>query len=228
MNIFEKIKFILKKPKAIIITGNGRQRAKEAIFQILKPRLRIGEDVLIFETDLTNYSDREKAKFLIRHSSLPVLAVIHFDKDFSAGEKKDIVRSKKLAKNLPPYGHLILNFDDETAKRIKEEDNLKETTFGFQEGADFQVTDVKLNTQAQPSDKAGRRVEMNECSSTNGINFKINYKGSIVPVWLTSEPDSDERARKEQIYSVMGAVVAGTVLGLNLVEISNVLKSYPH
>ncbi len=135
---------------------------------------------------------------------MPILIITHFgdippDKDFFAGERKDMAQIKKLAKILPHYGHLILNFDDETVREIKEETNLKEITFGFQEGADFRATDINLNP---------------------GTNFKINYKGNTVPIWL------EKIFGKEQIYSALGAAVVGTIFGLNLVEISNILKDY--
>ena len=55
---------------------------------------------------------------------------------------------------MPAHGYLILNFDDETVREIRDETNLKELTFGFQEKADFRATDIKLNS---------------------GTNFKINY-----------------------------------------------------
>lgn len=226
MNIFEKIKLLFKKPKIIIVAGEGRSCAKEAIFQVLKPYFKIEQGVLIFETDLTPHQTwwaAEKLKFLIKHSSLPILVVTHvgdipFDKpsqvlsnkiwegkDFFAGEIEKTIEIRKLAKSLPSRGYLILNFDDETVREIKDETNLRELSFGFQEGADFQATDIKLN---------------------NGTNFKINYKGSIVPVWLAPTPKFGVGVGKEQIYSALAATAVGTIFGLNLVEISQALKNY--
>ena len=204
MDFLSKIKFLLKKPKVIIVTGEGRGCAREAIFQVLKPYFEIGKNILLFETDLTDYPNREKFKFLVRNSPLPILVVTQVgdippDKNFFAGEKEKTVEIRKLAKSLPPYGYLILNFDDETVREIKAETNLKEITFGFQEGADFQATDIKLNT---------------------GTNFKINYKGNTVPLWL------EKLFGKEQIYSALAGAVCGTIFDLNLVEISQALKNY--
>ena len=201
MNVFEKIKFILRKPKVIIVTGSGRSCAREAIFQVLNQHFKVGDEILLFETDL---KDKKEFEFFVKKSSLPILVVTHigdipFDKDFFAGEKEETIEIRKLAKISPPYGHLILNFDDETVREIKDETNLKELTFGFQEGADFQATDVKLNS---------------------GTNFKVNYRGNIVPIWL------EKLFGKEQIYSALAAIAVGTIFGLNLVEISQSLKSY--
>jgi len=211
--IFEKIKFIFRKPKVVIVTGEGRACAKEAISQVLNEHFKIDNEILIFETDL---EDIGKFKFLVKKSSQPVLVVTHigdipFDKDsnppstlpqagpFFAGEREKTVEIRKLAKLMPAQNFLVLNFDDETVREIKDETNLKEITFGLQEGADFQATDIKLNT---------------------GTNFKINYKGNVVPVWL------EELFGKEQIYSALSAAAVGTIFGLNLVEISQALKNY--
>jgi len=207
-NFLSKLKFILKKPKVIIVIGEGRSCAKEAIFQVLKPYFKIGQELFLFETDLTNYPGGEKFKFLVRKSSLPVLVVTHvgdipFDKDFFDGDKKKTVQIRELAKILPVYGYLILNFDDETVREIKDSNPPTAPshiiTFGFQEGGDFRATDVKLN---------------------HGTNFKINYKGNIVPVWL------EGLFGKEQTYSALSAAAVGMVFGLNLVEISQALKNY--
>lgn len=192
MNVFEKIKFFLKKPKVVIIIGNGSARAKEAISQILKQHFRIGEEVLILETDfnISKFSDFE---FLIKNSSLPVFVVNQ--------NKENTNQVLKLAKLMPPFGNLILNFDEEIIKEMKDliNLNLKILTFGFRAGADFQATDITFNTRT---------------------NFKLNYQGNIIPIWL------DYIASEKEISNTLVAIVVGTIFNLNLVEISQSLKNY--
>lgn len=204
LKLYQKINFLFKKPKLVIVTGKGKKTAKEAILQVLKPYFKIENEIFLFESDLKNSREQKEFEFLIKNSSLPILVVTHcadipFDKYFFAAEIKDTLLVRKLAKILPPFGYLVLNFDDETVREIKAETNLKELTFGFQEGADFRATDVKLNM---------------------GTNFKLNYQGNIVPIWL------EKVFGKEQIYAGLASVVVGTIFGLNLVEISQVLKNY--
>ncbi len=199
MGIFRKIKFFLKKPKVIIVTGEGRTCAAEAISKVLKQGLETDKKVLVFETDLEN---QKKFEFLIRKSSLPILIVTRVgdippDKDFFAGDRGKTAKIRELAKIMPAQGYLLLNFDDETVREIKSEAHT--LTFGFQERADFRASDIKLNT---------------------GVNFKINYKGNIVPVWL------EKLFGKEQIYSALAAAGVGVIFDLNLVEISQALKNY--
>lgn len=198
INIFNKIKFILKRPKVVIVAGEGRACTAEAIREVLK---HDKNKILVIETELLKIDD---FKFLVKKSSLPILVVTHigdipFDKDFFAGPREKTKEIIKLAKILPTRGFLILNFDDETAREIKTESNAHSLTFGFQEGADFQASDIKLNT---------------------GVNFKINYKRNIVPVWL------EKLFGKEQIYSALAAAGIGVIFDLNLVEISQALKNY--
>jgi len=216
-NFLSKLIFFWKKPKIIIITGQGKTCAAEAIFQVLRQHFRVGrltnfpsslsfgqilsKEILIFESKIEK---AENFNFLIKKSSLPILLVTHigdvpFDKDFFAGDKEKTEEIRKLARILPSQGYLILNFDDETVREIKDETNLKELTFGFQERADFRASDIRLN---------------------NGTNFKINYKGNIVPIWL------EKLFGKEQIYASLSAISIGVIFDLNLVEISQLLKNY--
>lgn len=195
INLLSNLLFLWRRPKVIIVTGNGRKTAKEAIYQVLKQYFQLGKEILLFESDLKNLKELKKFKFLVKNSSLPILLVTHIG-DIPSPETKEI---QKLARILPSQGYLILNFDDETVREIKDITNFNTLTFGFQEGADFKASDIRLN---------------------NGTNFKINYKGNIVPIWL------EKLFGKEQIYASLSAVSIGVIFDLNLVEISQLLKNY--
>ena len=199
-SIFNKLKFLLKRPRVIVITGNSRQTAKEAIFQVLKPYFKTGRHppttlpsfawaprILILE------SEEEKIKdlaFYLKNSKKAVLVITPGVKEMAS-----------FAKKLPLKTNLIFNFDfdNEIIREIKDMTGLNTLTFGFQEGADLRVTDINLNQET---------------------NFKINYQGNIVPVWL------EGILGKEQIYDTLAAACVGTILDLNLVEISQALKNY--
>lgn len=232
MNLLSKLKFILKKPKLIVVVGSGRTSAKKAVFQVLSRHpqapersegwrrrnlLRPGKDILLSESDLKNPRDIEELKFLIDRSSLFVLVATHTgdilsERDSFAGNKETIEEIRKLSKTILPQNWLILNFDDEAAREMSDMSNLKTITFGFQQGADFQASDINLNGRdARSASVAGEPVL--------GTNFKINYKGNIVPVWL------EGICNKEQIYSALAAACVGTIFDLNLIEISQALKN---
>jgi len=216
MDFLTKIIFHFKKIKIVLITGKGRNYTSEAIWQVLSPRFKVKKiiektpnifDVLankifIIETDLKNQKIFKKIVNLTKFSQLPILVVTHIgeipiNSDFFAGDKKETVEIRKLAQLIPPYGFLILNFDDKTVGEIDDITNIKNFTFGFKEQADFRASDVHANT---------------------GTNFKINYKGKIIPIW------QENLFGKEYIYSALATSCVGIVLGLNFVEISEALK----
>jgi UDP-N-acetylmuramoyl-tripeptide--D-alanyl-D-alanine ligase len=156
--VFGKIKYLLQKKPVIVIAGEGRTLAKEAISLLIK-------GAMIFSFD---DSKIKKSEFFLKSSPISVLVVTHvgeipFDRDYFAGEKEKIKNTVELAKSLPPTCYLVLNYDDETVREIDDVTNLHTFTFGFSERADFFASDLKFN---------------------HGINFKVNHKGSVVPFWL--------------------------------------------
>ncbi len=205
MNFLTKFIFLLRKPKVIIVAGKGRTFTTRAIYQVLRPHFRIEKlvektpnilsifkkEIFLIETGLRSPGFSKKLNYWIKLSQLPILVVTRVDDE--TGE------TRKLAKMIPVYGFLILNFDDERIREINNIKSLKTLTFGFQEGADFRASDIHTNT---------------------GINFKINYKGNIIPVWF-KKPSG-----KEQIYGALAANSVGIIFGLNFIEISKALKNY--
>ena len=201
MTLINKIKFFLSRPKVIVVSGRGRGTAREAIYHVLKGHFKIGKEILLSV-------DTEDSIFHLKNSQLPILAVTHVgdyhpDKEFFDGDVRDIHKAAELAGVLPAHGRLILNFDDETVREIKDESIAHPLTFGFGARADIRASDVVLTKISSP-----------------GTNFKINYDGNIVPVWL------EMLFGKENIYAALTAAAVGEALGLNLVEISEGLKSY--
>jgi UDP-N-acetylmuramoyl-tripeptide--D-alanyl-D-alanine ligase len=192
--ILNKIKYLFEKKPVIVITGEGRSLLQKAISFLIK------------NSQIFSLEDKEikKSEFFLRNAPLSILVVTHvgdipFEREYFAGEREKLINTIELAKTLPSNCYLVLNYDDETVREIENITKLHTFTFGFSEKANFFITDVKLN---------------------RGINFKINYKGSIVPFWL------EGTFGKEQIYTALAATVVGTIFGKNLVEISQEIKKY--
>ncbi|HUV81237.1 MAG TPA: hypothetical protein VMW21_01815 [Patescibacteria group bacterium] len=186
LNIFLKIKFLLKKPIVIVLIGGEKKALRKAIGRVLNESFKIGRDVFIFETESGKIG---KLVFFLKHSKLPILAI-----NDSAG----VFPSKKL----PANTYFVLNCDESKIKaNLADFDDFKTLRFGFKEGVrekyDIFVSDIKIN---------------------GNTNFKINYQGKIVPFWLAGVYDNEE-----QIYAILTAVSVATILGLNLVEISQSL-----
>jgi len=200
-DFFSKIKFTFKKQKVVVITGNARKNTFNAVNQVLRSRFKIGEDVLIFEVEDKKISDYE---FFLKSSKESVLIVtntvdIPSDSDFFTGERELIKNTSKMVKSLPESVGLVLNFDDETSREAGDSTKLKILTFGLQDRAKLKANNFKIN---------------------GGTNFKINYKGNTIPIWL------EKTFGKEQIYSALASCCVGIIFGLNLVEISEALKNY--
>jgi len=179
-----KLSFFLRRPPLIVVTGNTRQIVKEAISQLLKSYFRIEKEVLILESEEDKIKD---LAFYLKNSRKSAVVIT-----------QGVREASSLIKTLPAPTNLILNFDENICREIKNTANLNAITFGFQEGADLRVTDIKFNHET---------------------NFKINYKGNIVPVWLKGI------LSKEQIYDTLATASVGTIFNLNLIEISQTLKS---
>ncbi|MBI2042355.1 MAG: hypothetical protein HYT21_01190 [Candidatus Nealsonbacteria bacterium] len=197
--LFEKIKFIFRKPTLILVAGAAQKTAREAIAGVA------GKEVLVFEAASKTPNEW---KFFIERSQLPILVVSHIgeyhpEKEFFAGELKDAKEISVLAKMLPAHGHLILNYDDETVRDMHGQSKAHPLFFGLGARADIQASDIVLTQFPE-----------------TGTNFKINYEGKTVPVWL------EKLFGKEHVYAALAAAAAGEILGLNLVEISGSLKRY--
>lgn len=203
MDLLTKIIFHLKKTKIIIIAGRERNYAADSVLKVLRPYFSVEKfstkmpniftllknQVIIIEiSELTN-KILKKAIKLTQFSCLPIFV-------FTESGEKEVEKIKEVAKQMPSYGFLILNFDDKKVVGIKSGAGAKTLTFGFEEGADFRASDVNTN---------------------HGANFKINYEGKIIPIW-------QEFVGKEHIYAALAASCVGVALGLNFVEISDVLK----
>lgn len=72
--------------------------------------------------------------------------------------------------------------------------------------AELQVSDIKMNGQ--------------------GINFKVSYRGSVVPFWLVGEPGITAEKAKSKIQEALVVVAMGLAIDSNLVEISQALKNF--
>jgi len=203
--LLNKIKFYIKKPPVIVLIGQGSQTAKEAILAVLTPHFKIDKELLIYQANFDNLTD---LKFLLKNSKQPILLASHTseyysDKEFFPGDNKIAENILKIADFLPSRGYFIFNYDDEAVRDISQKIKTGQLSFGFGIRADLRASDIVL-TQ----------------SPNLGTNFKINYQGKIVPIWLKN------LFGKENIYAALAAAMVGEILGINLVEISNGLKEY--
>jgi len=121
---------------------------------------------------------------------------------------ENIAKEKgNLVAQLNEKGLAILNGDNEYVLKIKDRISADISTCGFSEGNDFQATDL-----AFAYSKGGEEI--------SGLTFKLNYKGTIIPVRL------NKVLAKHQIYAALLATAVGVRMGINLVEIAEALENF--
>jgi len=113
----------------------------------------------------------------------------------------------KLAKAVKEGGYVILNGDDESVFKIKEKTKANTVCYGFSEGLDI----VASNYHIVFREENGRSVP-------EGVTFKVDYRGNIVPVRLSGV------FGKQAVYTALAAFATGGVFGLNLIEMSEILS----
>ncbi|MCX6780299.1 MAG: Mur ligase family protein [Candidatus Magasanikbacteria bacterium] len=85
---------------------------------------------------------------------------------------KKIAQEKRIIiSHLQRDGFAVLNFDNEMVMQNANMTKAEVITFGFKAGANFQATDINI-------------IINEKTSWPTGLNFKLNYEGNIVPVFL--------------------------------------------
>ena len=112
-----------------------------------------------------------------------------------------------LIENLDKKGLAILNYDNEAAREMIETSKAKVLTYGLKAGADLQAQDIVYNFT-----KGNYEL--------SGVNFKLDYQGSIVPVFM------DNVMSETGLYAALAAAAVGLYFKMNLVEIAAALKDF--
>lgn len=115
-----------------------------------------------------------------------------------------------LVKSLGEEKLAVLNIDNRHIARIKNQLKARVLTFGFSEEADVRATDELYNYSSED----GKEPEI------RGLSFKLNYKGTFIPMRLNYV------LAKHNIYAALAAVCVGIEMGLNLIEIGVALENF--
>lgn len=123
----------------------------------------------------------------------------------------DIINIKKekqvLIENVDSQGLAILNYDNEGTRAMVEASKARVLTYGLQDGANLQAQDIVFNFTKGNYELAG-------------INFKLNYDGSIVPVFM------DNVLTESALYAALAGAAVGIYFKMNLVEIAQALRDF--
>ncbi len=135
--------------------------------------------------------------------------ISHSHTEFFKTIKKIAQEKKHIITHLNSDGLAVLNFDNEMVMQQATSTKAEIMTYGLKEGADLRATDINIiydETTGWPK----------------GLNFKVNYKGSVVPGFLPGF------VAEHLISSALAGLCAGIYFGLNLVEgIESLKKQKP-
>lgn len=112
----------------------------------------------------------------------------------------------KLIEQLPKDGYAVLNFDNEKTRKLKDISKAKVITYGFDEKADVQAKELNFS--------------LGKAGEVQGINFKLSYKGSSVPVFLLNSLGTSA------VSACLAGAAVGIIQGMNLIEIAQSLKNF--
>lgn len=165
-------------------------------------------DILILELNIKKPGDVDYLiSYIHFHIGIVVSSELVQPSVFS-NIKKLSAEFELMVSRLSKDGIAILNIDDEMIKAMKTKANVM--TFGVLNDADLKANEPAISVNNEDEDKL----------PIKGISFKINYKGSVVPILIP------EVLGTHQIYSVLAAIMCGLVYQMNLSEISNILREY--
>ncbi len=196
MGILFKFLFYLKKPKLVVVFDDDAKTA-QTIYNLIKQEVK-SEEVSSFIGGL-RILDKE---VLIIDSKERAVDLDFLTKESSGVfivlgkeiDKSSIRRIKKLSSIAGRK--MILIGELFSVNQVEIAKNLIYSV-GFEKNCDFYITDLNI---------------------TNATNFKINYEGDIVPFWLK------EKLKRKDIITISFAVAVATLLGINLVKISQKIK----
>lgn len=119
-----------------------------------------------------------------------------------------------LVESLKDGSFAAINIDNPEIAKLKsksKKDNITFLTFGFSDEADIQAKEVFYNYSQE---------ENNTHDEIRGLSFKLNYKGTSLPVRLNNI------LAKHNIYAALAGVAVGIGFKLNLVEIAAALENF--
>lgn len=133
--------------------------------------------------------------------------ISHAHTEFFKTIKRIAQEKRIILSHLGNDGFAILNYDCPLVLENAGVTKAEKISYGLKEGADLRATDINVITDESTL-------------MPLGLNFKVNYKGNIVPVFLPGFVSNTI------IPAALAAVSVGTVYGINLVEAAEALRGF--
>ena len=166
--------------------------------------------VLEYGADKPGDIKRLASKFKPHIGVVTAVGEVPVHVEYFSGPEGVAKEKGRLVEALSASDFAVLNFDDLAVLEMKERTKAKVFTYGFGDGLPGQGAMVRVSN-FEPWIENG---------IPEGVSFKMNYNDSFVPFKLSGS------LGKSQGYAAAAAAAVGSVLGMNLVDISEALSKY--
>ncbi len=166
---------------------------------------------LVLEMGVERPGDMERLASLIKPDIvvLTALAEIPPHVEFFAGPEELIREKMKIIARCGVNDFVVLNGDDKTLCEAKQKIQTKIIAFGFNDDNDLKASNYHITYRQEESREA-----------PEGVTFKIDYRGSSVPVRIFGA------FGRHHVYAALAALGVGLAQDFNLIDISEALTQY--
>ena len=175
-----------------------------SLWRLASPSVYRYPKVLVLEYGVDRPGDMDILVSIARPDIAIVTAIgdlpVHVE--FFKSPTEVIAEKSKLVSALPATGCAILNHDDRAVYDMRAKTRARIMTFGRDGSADLKIANE------------------NPAVSLSGLTFKLEYKGSTVPVRL------DGLLGIPQVYACSAGVALGLCMDMHLVEAVESLRGY--
>jgi len=177
------------------------------VFRLLIFKDKNYPQVLVLEMGVDRPGDMEYLLSIIKVDIGIVTVVSHSHLEYF-GSLNNIKKEKQvLIESLDSQGLAILNYDNVSANEMASASKARVVTYGLKTGANLQAQDIIYNFTRG-------NYEL------TGINFKLNYNGSIVPVYMKNIMS------ESALYATLAAAAVGLYFKFNLLDIARSLSDF--
>ncbi len=165
-------------------------------------------EYLVLEMGIDREGDMDYLLKIVKPDRAVLTNISHSHLEYFGSIDKIKKEKMKLLHGLKKGGVAIVNSDNDFLKNVKEELKVLLINYGFKPGANILARD--LNFILPDGDLK---------NNFYGANFKLEYRGSIVPVVLPGV------ISKSSVYSVLSALAVAISFDFNLIDLVGCLKN---
>lgn len=163
-------------------------------------------EMLVLEMGVDHPGDMDYLTSIVRPSRAIITRLGRAHVEFFSSVHELHQEKLKLAKSLPEEGILIYNFEDEIVRAACSDLKVRMISYGVSVGADVRATNISLHISAD--------------STEVGMRFKLEYDGSVVPVFIPG------LISRPSLLAALAAAAVGYSYDFNGIEVAGALHNF--